>query len=60
MSKQMNIRIDDETGKNIEYLSEVCGMNQSKVIKWLVNSMARAFRVQASVRVTAHIHKEDN
>ena len=44
MSKQMNIRIDDETGKNLEYLSKVLDMNQSKVIKWLINAMARAFK----------------
>lgn len=44
MSKRKEIVLDDESEKNLDYLSKILDMNQSKVIKWLINAMARAFK----------------
>ena len=44
MSKRKEIILDEETEANLCYLSRILDMNPSKVIKWLINAMARAFK----------------
>lgn len=59
MSRRKEIVLDKETDENLELVSKVLGMNQSKAIKFLINATANFITDRLYGKVVAHKLKEE-